>query len=308
MIDVPKAPAMSAQLRRRKLRAFLLRVFASSLFLFLLSPIETRAALSHLCWDDSTGPVFQAGRRTVWWGDPATGDSLRLRFPASNVVQRLREPSQKLSQRECLVLAYDTQAPDGVPLKIERALKAEAVSDGFVLFETFRLSAARPLTNDIEVEIPFVLPIRFGSSASSLGGLGSCSATCPLKNGWARSFALSPDETRVEYRLGSFLTSKETQPLALPLVEVREPGCTAAIFADPMFSTLFSVRSGKDGIEGTLRFRYAASKVPISGPEVRSFAIWLPKDKRFGQGVPRCCGRMVQADAAGCATRPQVAA
>jgi hypothetical protein len=53
-----------------------------------------------------------------------------------------------------------------------------------------------------------------------------------------------------------------------------------------MFSTLFSLRSGTDRIEGTLRFRYAASKVPLTAPETRHFAIWLPANKRTAKDFP----------------------
>ena len=143
-----------------------------------------------------------------------------------------------------------------------------------------------PLTNDIEVEIPFALPVDPRRSASSLGSWLGLSATCPLKNGWARSFPLSAEATCVEYRLGSFITGKETPDLALPLVQVQGQGSAAAIFADPMFSTLFSLRSGAGQIEGTLRFRYAASKVPLSAPETRHFAIWLPANKGTAKTFP----------------------
>jgi hypothetical protein len=270
----------------RGARAFLLRVVASSLFLGLLFLSVTTIAQSHLRWDDSTGVVFQAGNRAVCWGGNTAGDSLRLSFPAASIVQRLLEPDLKLSEGQRLLLAYDAQSPDGVPLRIERRLQQKADRDGIILFETFSLTPARPLTNDIEVEIPFALSIEPGPSASSSGNWLGPSATCPLKNGWAKSFALSPGETRVEYRLGSFLTGKETPQLALPLVQLRGQGSAAAVFADPMFSTLFSLRTSKDQIEGTLRFRYAASKVPVSAPEARTFAIWLPNNKRSAKEFP----------------------
>jgi hypothetical protein len=109
---------------------------------------------------------------------------------------------------------------------------------------------------------------------------------CPLKSGWAKTFPLSASEVRVEYRLSAFLTGKETPALALPFILVPGPLGAAAIFADPMFSTLFSLRAGSNQVEGTLRFRYAASKVPITGPETRTFATWLPNTRNTAKQFP----------------------
>jgi hypothetical protein len=263
-----------------------LRVLASLLFLFALIPAEIRAAQSQLRWDDPTGVVLQAGTRAVRWGGNAAGDSLRLGFPGAKIVQTLREPNLKVAEGERLLMAYDAESPNGVPLRIERRLQRKADHDGLVLFETFSLSVARPLTNDIEIEIPFGLPLDPRRSVSSLGNWLGRSATYPLKNGWARSFPLAAAELRVEYRLGSFVTGKETSQLALPLVQLQGQRSAAAIFADPMFSTLFSLRSSADQIEGTLRFHYAARKVPVSVPEIRTFAIWLPNNKRSAKEFP----------------------
>jgi hypothetical protein len=266
----------------------LLRAFASSLFLFCLSRTSATAAQPQLRWADSQGVVLQDGNREVCWGWNTAGDSLRLGFPAAHIGQRLLEPNLRLPEGQRLLLAYDAESPEGVPLRIERRLTAQADRNGVALIETFRLTSARPLTNDIEIVIPFAVPIDPKRSSVALGERLGGSATCPLKNGWARSFPLSFAETRVEYRLGSFVTGKETPDLALPLVQLQGPGqgSAAAIFADPMFSTLFSLRSTADQIEGTLRFRYAASKVPLSAPETRHFAFWLPANERTAKGFP----------------------
>jgi hypothetical protein len=265
--------------RVRGARAFLLRVLASSLLLGSVFLAGTTVAQPQLQWADLKGVVFQDGNREVCWGWNGSGDSLRLGFPASNIVQRLLEPNLKRREGQQLLLTYDTESPDGVRLKIERRVEVKTGPDGLVLQETFSLDAGRPLTNDIEVEIPFALPVGVGRTTNPLGAFVGSTATCPLKNGWARRFGLLPEATCVEYRLGSFITGKETPNLALPLVHMEGQGGTAAIFADPMFSTLFSLHSGTGGTEGTLRFRYAASKVPLSAPETRHFAIWLPANK-----------------------------
>ena len=279
-------PAPLVHERRQSANLLLLRVFASSLFLGLLLPAGTPAAQSQLRWDDSNGVLLQAGTRTVRLGGNTTGDSLRLTFPAANVVQTLREPSLKAPEGQRLLLAYDAESPDGVPLRIECRLDKRTDPDGVALVEMFSLSPARPLTNDLEIEIPFAATVDSRQTASSLGNWLGRSATCPLKSGWAKSFPLSGAETLVEYRLGSFITGKETPELALPLVQLQGQGSATAILADPMFSTLFSLRSGPGQVEGTLRFRYAASKVPLSRPETRTFAIWLPNNQRTAKTFP----------------------
>ncbi|MCX6927651.1 MAG: discoidin domain-containing protein [Verrucomicrobia bacterium] len=246
----------------------------------------TCAAQPQLRWDDSPGVLFQAGTRTVRWGGDSAGDSLRLEFPAAGIKQRLLEPSLRRPEGQRLLLVYESVSSDGVPLRIERRMEGRTDREGDVLFETFNLSVTRPLTNDIEVAIPFTLPVFTGRMTNPLGKFVGLTATCPLKNGWARSFGLSSEATRVEYRLGNFITGKETPSLALPMVLVQGQEGATAVFTDPMFSTLFSLRSNPDQIEGTLRFRYAASKVPISAPEPRTFAIWIPHKHHSAEGFP----------------------
>jgi hypothetical protein len=215
------------------------------------------------------------------------GDSLRLEFPAAKVVQRLFEPNQRIAEGQGVRLVYETMSPDGVRLKIERRLQPGTDRDARVLFETFSLRVARPLTNDVEIEIPFVWLTAAKRTTNPQVEYTGLSITCPLKNGWARPFPLSAEETRVEYRLGSFITGQETPALALPLVQLETQDTVAGVFTDPMFSTLFSLRTGKNqSIEGTLRFRYAASKVPVTTPETRRFAIWLPTHKRTAKDFP----------------------
>ena len=283
---VPSRGFLSAGGRLQVARNDLLRLFASSLFLCLLLPPGAPAVQSQLRWDDSNGVVLQAGSRTVRLGGNTAGESLRLCFPVASVVQNLREPNFKLPESQRLLLTYDAVSPDGVPLRIERRVEQKARREGIVLFETFSLSVARPLTNDIEIEFPFALLCDPSRSADSPGGPAGGLATCPLQNGWAKSFPLSGIETRLEYRLGNFITGKETRELALPLIQLQGQRSVAAIFADPMFSTLFVLRSTGGQIEGSLRFRYAASKVPVSAPETHTFAIWLPSNKRSAKEFP----------------------
>jgi hypothetical protein len=211
-------------------------------------------------------------------GGNSSGDGLQLHFPASNAAKVLRNPAVKEEDDARLQLTYRVESPDGIPLTVGFAFNEARNGDGTAVFETFTLRPERLLTNDVEVEMPLSLRMEPDASGPSI--------LCPLKNGWAKAFPISASETRVEYRLGSFITGKETLALALPLVLVPGQSGGAAIFADPMFSTLFTLRAAGGRVEGTLRFRYAASKVPLAGPEARTFAIWLPNSGSLADQFP----------------------
>ena len=144
-------------LSRQSARSFLLRNFAPSLFLLFLFPVGTLAAQPQLRWDNQKGVILQAGEREVRWGGSASGGSLRLSFPSASVIQTLRTPSVAVPEPGQLLLVYAAESPDGVPLSIERRLAAQTDRNGVALIETFRLTPARPLTNDIEIEIPFTV-------------------------------------------------------------------------------------------------------------------------------------------------------
>jgi hypothetical protein len=238
-----------------------------------LDQTETR-----LGWDSDDGLIFRVGRRVVRLDEQTGHGALLMRLLPSNEVLFLHDPKLSLPKGGGLRLVYDADTPAGVHLRVERMVKRRPDPNGIALIQTFTLTSTRPLKNDIEVELPFSLPV--------LASEGGPSMLCPLKNGWARSFPLSAGQTQAEYRLGNVMTGKETPPLALPLVLLPDRWGGAAVFADPMFSTLFSLRSGTNQVEGTLRFQYAASKVPLAGPETRTFAIWLPDTMPLSKQFP----------------------
>jgi hypothetical protein len=234
-------------------------------------------AATRLRWDSTEGVIFRAGDTVIQLDGKGEGALLTHFFP-SNDVEALRHPKLSMPEDGSLILNYEVKALEGAHLDIERQVHSRIERDGIALIETFTISPSRPLTNDVEFEFPFALSFPTNNAGPSM--------LCPLKNGWAKSFPLNEGETQVEYRLGSFISGKETPALALPFVLLPGWGGGAAIFADPMFSTLFSLRAGAGRVEGTLRFRYAASQVPLSGPETRTFVIWLPSARRAAQQFP----------------------
>jgi hypothetical protein len=119
---------------------------------------------------------------------------------------------------------------------------------------------------------------------------------CPLFNGWAKPYSLADAPLEVEYRLGNVLSGKEVEHLALPVIQLDQPGAwRAAVTTDCRFSALFSVSAEKgnsekgNSVQGAVRYRYACSKVPLAGTETRQFGIWLapppPADEPFGKSL-----------------------
>jgi F5/8 type C domain len=275
------AAASPVQIARMTLK----RALAGLLVLLVLAAFDATAAPAQLRWDDAAGLVLQAGQDTFYWGTTAT-NSLQVRFPGVGAAQLLRQPSANTRQGQGFLLAYQAETPEGVPFRVERRVREQTERDGIALVETLSLSFARPVTNDVEIELPFAAQINAGRKGSAQTHAFGGSLLCPLKNGWAKSYPLTPHSTRVEYRLGNFLTGNETPNLALPLVLLPGEAGAAAIFADPMFSALFSLRSRTGQVEGSVCFRYAASKVPLAGPETRTFVLWLPKERSAARQLP----------------------
>ena len=125
---------------------------------------------SALRWDPSEGAVFGGAKSWVRFGGNAPANSLLLRFPTAKTTQSLRNPHLKTPTPAELILTYDTQTPEGIPIRIERHLRQTSDREGLALRETFTLTPAQPLTNDLEIEIPFAAQIGARPSASPSAG------------------------------------------------------------------------------------------------------------------------------------------
>ncbi|MBN1420176.1 MAG: discoidin domain-containing protein [Planctomycetes bacterium] len=193
-----------------------------------------------------------------------------LRFLPDKIEIPLSNPHVERDGEAWLRLTYVLETPAG-GLEVERVLQIEeGPAECSSLHETFSIAFDAPIATDLEIERPFqiVLPPSPGTAA-----------VLPLQNGWARTVALSPDGTSAEYRLGNPITAKETPALALPLVEIVSPPARCALMADPTFAALFSLDPARAVVGGSLRYRYAASCVPLRGTETRAFGV------RLGRGA-----------------------
>jgi hypothetical protein len=235
--------------------------------LMILPRLATASETSTLTWDKNAGVVWRTPVGTFRWdvAGPVRGPSLQF---ASGAVQPLANAGVRQPSPARLEIVYRQPAPGGGTVEIVREIVAKEVGGGHALIETFTLRPSRPISIDLQISHPFAMePATRGLPLE---------ITCPLKNGWARRFPLSIEETRAEYRLGNPRTGKETQQLAIPMIGMGSPQqWTGAVMADPAFSSLYQVRRAGGAMQGSLSYRYAGSRVPISGEEKRVLGVWL---------------------------------
>ena len=235
-----------------------------------------------LMWNKEMGVQIKTPIVTVQWDRNDKLASLVLKFTNGSEVP-LQNPQVMQSDDTHLKLSYQLRVPDGTALKIIRELVLNCHESEVDLIEDFQLIPEKTLTTDLEIERPFaIVSAKVGSDMS---------AVCPLYNGWARRYSLTGKSLAVEYRIANVLGSDEVERLALPVIQLDEPGSwCAAISSDCRFSTLFSISTASKSItQGTVRYRYACGKVPLKGTETRSFGLWLaqpaPSNEPFGRSV-----------------------
>lgn len=188
----------------------------------------------------------------------------------------LREPKLRRLSETSLELSYRITLADQTPLDISRKIKVEACVGGAAVVEQWLLTPSRPITVDCEIQRPFAwTPVRLSDNSQ---------IALPLKNGWLKTASLQSQPVRCEYRLGYALSGKETPDLALPVVAFDSgAGSAAAVMMDPTFSSLVETQRTAAQVSGTIRFRYLGSRVPISGPEQRRFALWIGSEAAGAQ-------------------------
>jgi hypothetical protein len=260
----------------------------SLLYLWVLwvqtSPLPATESDSRFQWDEATGLTFQVTGTAIRLGE--SPDSLTVRFPTLAKAVKLLGPEASRPSADELILRYEGFAPDGNMISLERHVNQSKGTNGDLLVEALTLRSAGLITNDLEIEWHFRLqqPIDEGSAGP---GAMDASAIVPLKNGWAKSLPLVDAGVQAEYRLGHSISGPGIDQLALPLVTLRRGRNTAALFSDPTFSALFDLRPSTNGAHASVRWRYAATQVPLRAPETRTLALWLSRDAAGPQDLPR---------------------
>ncbi|HEY5910671.1 MAG TPA: discoidin domain-containing protein [Verrucomicrobiae bacterium] len=239
-----------------------------------------------MTWNEESGVMWHTP-----WADVMLDRAWRqrgpvLRFLNSGAEILLERPSIDHTAPGVMKLGYRVTGPDGTTLQVTRILRIERTGADCALAERFELRPGAPIAQDLEIARPFTI------TTQNRGGAAGVNAGCvlPLKNGWARSRSLSLEQTLAEYKLGNWISGRETPELALPVVQIDEnQHWRAAVCSDPRFSALFTLAAGPDQVTGEIRYRYAGSKVPVSGLETRQFGFWVREAPRptepFGQSL-----------------------
>ncbi len=231
---------------------------------------------ARLKWDRDTGAVLETSAADVWLDRNEHFSAPDLQFLPQGERQTLTNPTVVSRSAGKLKLSYRVTAPEGATIDVVREIALVRSGQGIAAVETFTLKPSKPLAMDVEIRRPFTLVPKKAAESSHV--------VCPLKHGWAKTVALDQQAVRAEYRLGYALADKETSHLALPVVQLGGP--TAAVMADPMFSSQFEINRNGDRIEGTVRYRYAGSRVPLQ-EETRQFGFWISpaEEKPFPAAV-----------------------
>ncbi len=250
-------------------------------FLFA-SQCTSYAESAVLMWDKEAGVLVKTSVATVQLDRNDDLNAPVLKFTAGGETE-LKNPQVTQTDPDRLTLTYNALAPNGVALKVVRDLTLTLREDGADLVEVFQITPDKPITDDLEIVRPFAI---LGAKDVS-----KISAVCPLFNGWAKSYPLSEKPLDAEYRLGNVLSGKETDRLALPVIQLDRQGAwRAALSSDCRFGTLFSVSTSKgNSVQGVVRYRYACSQVPLTGTETRRFGLWLAPppaaNEPFGKSI-----------------------
>lgn len=284
---------MSMKSRKNILRALAVegglyrRLLIIAACVFINSQNFSYAENATLAWDKTAGVLVKTSVATVQWDRNDNLPAPVLKFAAGGEVE-LKNPQVAQQNANSLKLTYDVAAPNGVAIKLVRVLTLTVRESDTDLVEAFQLTPERPIADDLEIVRPFAI--------SGAKDVSKPSAVCPLFNGWAKPYSLSDTPLEVEYRLGNVLHGKETDRLALPVIQLDQSGTwRAALSSDCRFSALFSVSTTKENtakgtsVQGTVRYRYACRKVPLKDTEMRQFGLWLapppPAEEPFGKSI-----------------------
>jgi hypothetical protein len=234
-----------------------------------------------LTWDKTVGVVVKTPVATVQLDRNDKLAAPVLKFAGGEVVE-LKNPT-RYSEAARLMLTYEVAGPRGMNIIVVREVAIASREGNAELVEDFQITPQKPITEDLEIVRPFTI--------SGVSAALKTAAVCPLFNGWAKPYELSAAPLQVEYRLGSFLTGKEVDRLALPVIQLDgHDAWRAALSSDCRFSTLFEItKADEHGVQGAVRYQYACSKVPLKGTETRRFGVCLspapPAGEPFGKSI-----------------------
>jgi F5/8 type C domain len=236
-----------------------------------------------LVWDKETGVLVKGTSACVELdkNDRLSGPVFRFN-PGGETT--LRNPDVVQSDGEHLKLTYAVAAPDGTTIKVVRDLSLAIRGQEADVIESFKITPTKPVTVDLEIERSFTLAAKAEEPKAEYA------ANLPLFSGWAKSCPIGAESVQGEYRLGNIITSNPTMRLSLPVIQVDARDLwRAAVCTDCRFDSVFTLESAHGKIQGSIRYRYAGSKVPVKVSETRSFGLWLApppsQSEPFGKSI-----------------------
>ena len=232
-------------------------------------------------WQPDRGVVWQTPVATVYL-DRSTGRSgPALHFAGTDLRRPLSSPKVERPDRENLVLRYQVAGPDGDSIDVLRRITLLRREGEAGMVEQFSLTPAKTINADLEIERPFSLLVGAGPrrpfSPSIADGRGpsrwpatSCGASGARQHHVGGAIA-PPGFARGADRAKGPLARRRQRRSVFRLA-------------------LQTFRRKDRQIVGAVRYRYAASQVPIGAgqTETRHFGVWLAAAKKgepFGRSV-----------------------
>ena len=190
-----------------------------------------------------------------------------IRFGRDGAPQVLVVTNMEAQSPTHLRVTYAPTAPNGAQMRIMQDVDLAARADGWLLTDTFEISAEAPIGTDLEFRRFFTFPEGMAAKA-----------VAPLKNGWAREYAPAGDPIQLEYRFCHAMTGEDGTELALPLLALPGAGNADAVVAmDPWYGGMFRYRGYSGVAELSVHYRFASATVPLESPERRTTFLWIPK-------------------------------
>jgi hypothetical protein len=215
-------------------------------------------------------------KKTIVTHFNGNADQLTLRLSQKNREYKLDFPTIERKTDTEKVLRYHIDLSEQGSIEVIRRLTMSQRKDEGEVVEEITLIPSKTINTDLEIIRSFSLPTDSGK----------VEAVFPLNNGWAKTIPLDGKNLCVQWELGNMIREIPSERLGLPVVQVNvSKNMMAAICTDPYFSSLYELRKEKGLIKGTIRYRYAASIVPLAAgkKEVRNFGLWLAN---FKEGEP----------------------
>ena len=237
------------------------------------------AGTAKIVWQPRYGATLATPAATVHLDCNGEQTGVVLRF-AGKGIRGLASPKVRLADGRNLVAEYHVAGPNGGSIEVLRRITLCRRGGETEMIEEFSLTPEKTVDTDLEIERPFSL-----TAASS-----PAHAVLPLYSGWARTFALEKRTLSRRVALGQCDGGGGLAPAWSAGGAVRRRRLARCRVCRPLLRLALRALLRDGQVVGSIRYRYAASKVPLRGgqTETRHFGVWLAGASRgepFGRSV-----------------------